>query len=156
MFHFLGDFYCKLDGKARLAIPSGLRQQLPDGGKGGLVVNRGFKKNLVIYTKAEWDKKVEELSKLNEYSARNQDFVRYFMRGATSLVPDESGRVLLSKALLDYAGIDIKESGEIVLSCQINKIEIWERKAYDALIANEPEDFAALAEEVMGGRRHDE
>jgi len=53
--------------------------------------------------------------------------------------------------LLEYGGI----TGEVVLSCQFNKIEIWAKDAYDTQLDNEPENFANLAEEVMGnaGRR---
>jgi len=158
MSHFLGDFYCKLDNKARLAIPSALKQQLPDGGKEALVISRGFEKYLVIYTRKEWDKKIEELSKLNQYQRENLQFIRHFTRGATEMVPDAAGRVLLPKLLCDYAGIDPKSAGEIMLSCQINKIEVWEKSAYETMLADEPVDFAALAERVMGGqgRRDDE
>jgi MraZ protein len=55
--------------------------------------------------------------------------------------------------LMEYAGI----STEVVLSCQLNKIEVWARDAYETQMDNEPENFANLAEEVMGntGRRGD-
>ena len=55
---------------------------------------------------------------------------------------------------MEYAEI----SGEVVLSCVLNKIEVWAKDAYDSQMDNEPENFANLAEEVMGsmGRRaHD-
>jgi MraZ protein len=41
----------------------------------------------------------------------------------------------------------------VVLACQFNKIEVWAQDAYDAQLDDEPENFANLAEEVMGGRR---
>jgi len=46
----------------------------------------------------------------------------------------------------------------VVLACQFNKIEVWAQSAYDSQMDNEPENFANLAEEVMGGagRRVDE
>jgi MraZ protein len=158
MAHFLGDFYCKLDNKARLTIPSALKQQLPGKGAEPLVISRGFEKYLVIYTKQEWDNKIDELSKLNQYERENLQFIRHFTRGATEMVPDGNGRVLLPKLLCDYAGIDAKSANEIMISCQINRIEVWEKSAYDAMLDNEPVDFAALAEKVMGGagRRRDE
>jgi len=113
------------------------------------VINRGFKKYLVVYTKQEWDKKLDELSKLNQYESKNIEFIRYFTRGATELSVDAAGRVNLPQLLLDYAGIE----NDVVLTCQINKIEVWDRKAYNAMIDSEPDNFAALAEEVMGDNR---
>lgn len=147
MSHFLGEFECKLDAKGRLSIPSGLKRQLPEAEREGLVINRGFEKHLVIYTRKEWDSIVEDLSKLNQYEKRTREFIRYFTRGATELSVDAAGRILLPKSLMEYAGID----AEVVLACQFNKIEVWDQKAYDAQMDSEPENFANLAEEVMGG-----
>lgn len=154
MSHFLGEFDCKLDAKGRMMIPSSLKKQLPHVEEEGLVINRGFEKHLVLYTKGEWNKIVDELSKLNQYEKKTREFVRYFTRGATELIPDSSSRILVPKTLLEYATIQT----EIVLACQFNKIEIWAKNIYDTQMDNEPENFAKLAEEVMGtaGRRHDE
>ena len=38
-----------------------------------------------------------------------------------------------------------------VLACQLDKIEVWDKKAYEDLFNDSPEDFAKLAEKVMGG-----
>ena len=154
MAHFLGEFDCKLDAKGRMMIPAALKKQLPEAEKEGLVINRGFEKHLVIYTRREWDKIVEDLSKLNAYEKKTREFIRYFTRGASELSLDAAGRVLLPKALLEYAGINT----DVVLACQFNKIEVWAQEAYDTQMDNEPENFANLAEEVMGraGRRMDE
>jgi MraZ protein len=151
MSHFLGEFDCKLDAKGRMMIPSSLKKQLPEAEREGLVINRGFEKHLVIYTKKEWDSITEELSKLNAYEKKSRDFIRYFTRGATELSLDSANRILLPKALMDYAGIN----AEVVLSCVLNKIEVWAKDAYDSQLDSEPENFANLAEEVMGntGRR---
>ncbi len=146
MSHFLGEFDCKLDAKGRMMIPSSLKKQLPEAEREGLVVNRGFEKHLVIYTKKEWDQITGELSKLNLYEKKSRDFVRYFTRGATELTLDSANRILFPKALMEYAGI----TAEVVLSCQLNKIEVWSKDAYEAQMGSEPENFANLAEEVMG------
>jgi MraZ protein len=135
-----------------MMIPAGLKKQLPDAEREGLVINRGFEKHLVIYTRKEWDKIVDELSKLNQYEKKTREFIRYFTRGASELSLDASGRVLLPKSLLEYAGIGT----DVVLACQFNKIEVWAQAAYDSQLDDEPENFANLAEEVMGntGRRN--
>ena len=153
MSHLIGEFDCKLDAKGRLMVPSGLRKQLPAIDADGLVVNRGFEKHLVVYSKAEWDKVTSELAQLNPYEEKNRKFIRYFTRGATELSLDAAGRVLLPKSLLEYADI----GSEVVLSCQFNKIELWSKEAYEEQMDDEPENFANLAEEVMGkGRRSDD
>ena len=148
MSHLIGEFDCKLDAKGRLMVPSALKKQLPSIDAEGLVINRGFEKHLTIYSKAEWDKISEELAQLNSYEKKNREFIRYFTRGLSELNLDASGRVLLPKALLEYAEI----GNEVVLSCQFNKIEVWSKEVYDQQMDDEPENFANLAEEVMGSK----
>lgn len=148
MLQLLGEFECKVDSKGRLMLPAGLKKQLPPEAMGRFVVNRGFEKCLVLYPFTEWQKISSEVNKLNLYNKRNRDFARYFFRGATELTLDGNGRVLLPKQLLGYAGVD----SELVLFAYSNKIEIWNRATYDnLLVEDEPEDFSALAEDVMGG-----
>jgi len=153
MIQLLGEFDCKLDAKGRLMVPSSLKKQLPNVEQEDLVINRGFEKHLVIYPRKVYEGIVAELSKLNQYEKKTREFIRFFTRGASELTLDASGRVLLPKSLLDFAGIN----GEVVLACQFDKIEVWAKDAYDDLLDNEPENFANLAEEVMGGKnRRDE
>ncbi|MGF1925499.1 MAG: division/cell wall cluster transcriptional repressor MraZ [Bacteroidia bacterium] len=152
MIQLLGEFDCKLDAKGRLMVPSSLKKQLPNVEKEGLVINRGFEKHLVIYPKKVWEGIVAELSKLNPYEKKTREFIRFFTRGATELNVDQTGRVLLPKSLLEFAGIN----GDVVLACQFDKIEVWSKAAYDSLLDNEPENFSDLAEEVMGGKQRRE
>jgi len=149
MVQLLGEFDCKLDAKGRMMVPSGLKKQLPNIDQEGLVVNRGFEKHLVIYPRKVWEEIVNELSKLNQFETKTREFIRFFTRGATELTLDSAGRVNLPKSLLEYAGIE----SEVVLACQFNKIELWSKSAYDNFMDSEPEDFAKLAEEVMGNKR---
>lgn len=146
MAHFLGEYDCKLDAKGRFILPSGLKKQLPDEANGQFVINRGFEKCLVLYPQNEWDKIAAEINKLNQYVKKNRDFIRYFFRGATELALDNSDRLLLPKRLKEYAAID----KEMVLFAHTNKIEVWSKEEYDNLLSDEPEDFANLAEQVMG------
>ena len=153
MIQLIGEFDCKLDAKGRLMVPSNLKKQLPSVEQDGLVVNRGFEKHLVIYPKKVYQDIVAELSKLNQYEKKTREFIRFSTRGATELSLDASGRVLLPKSLLEFAGIN----GDVVLACQFDKIEVWDKAAYDDLLDNEPDNFANLAEEVMGNKnRRDE
>ena len=146
MANFLGEFECKLDSKGRIALPAALRKQLPPETEGRLVVNRGFEQHLVLYPLPEWRRVTAELDRLNLYVKKNREFVRYFHRGATELELDGSGRLLLPRRLLDYAGI----LDAVILLAYAHRIECWDPTLYDQLLSNEPADFADLAEEIMG------
>jgi len=154
MNHFLGEYECKLDTKGRMVLPAALKRQMPDVEREGLVINRGLEAHLVIYTRTEWNRIMDKLSGLNQFERKSREFIRKFMRGATELTLDSAGRVLIPKTLQAYAGI----TTEVVLASQFDKIEVWAKERYDELWEDEGEEFAALAEEVMGDleRRKDE
>lgn len=148
MNYLIGEYECKLDTKGRMVVPAALKRQLPDVEREGLVVNRGFEKNLVIYTRAEWNKILKQLSRLNQFQTKNREFVRKFMNGSTELMLDSAGRVLLPKSLLEYAEV----GADVVLACNLEKIEVWSKVKYDEQMnALSEEDFSDLAEQVMGG-----
>lgn len=147
MIYLIGEYECKLDTKGRMVVPAALKRQLPDVEREGLVVNRGFDGNLVIYTRAEWTKILTQLSRLNQFQVKNRDFVRKFTSGATELVLDSAGRVLLPRVLLDYAQV----ANELVLVCNLSKVELWSKAKYEEKMASiSEEDFSDLAEIVMG------
>jgi MraZ protein len=153
MTRFLGEFECKLDGKGRFALPSALRKQVPQAADDRFVINRGLDQCLNLYPKNEWDIITESINLLNLYEKDNRDFVRFFYRGALELSLDNAGRLLIPKRLQEYANID----KDVVLFAHTNKIEIWSQDNYDNMLDREPQDFAALAEKVMGnkGRSND-
>jgi len=146
MANFLGEFECKLDAKSRIALPSALRKQIPPAADNKLVVNRGFEKHLTLYPSNEWEIISGQINRLNQFVKKNREFARYFYRGATEVTLDGQGRVLLPKRLVSYAGI--KE--DVILLAYANRIECWDMELYDSVLENEPDDFARLAEEIMG------
>lgn len=146
MSQFHGEFECKLDAKGRLSFPAALKKQLAPEAQERFMLNRGFEDCLALYPMDEWVKISGVINGLNMFVAKNREFARYFFRGATELELDSAGRILLPKRLLEYAGID----KELVLYGWSNKIEIWSIDRYNKLIGEEPKDFSALAEEVMG------
>ena len=151
MTNFIGEFDCKLDAKGRLMVPSGLRKQLDPAANESFVINRGFEKCLVLYPNNDWERISSEVNQLNQYVKKNREFIRYFYRGATELSLDGNGRILLPKRLQEYGGV----GKEVVLFAYSDRIEIWDKDTYENLLTDEPDDFANLAEEVMGGMNAD-
>ncbi len=146
MNNLIGEFDCKLDSKSRFTMPSQLKKQFGQDDQFSFVMNRGFEKCLVLYPLSEWKKISDELSKLNIYKKKERNFLRYFLRGATNLTLDGNNRLLLPKTLMLYAEIE----KDIILFAQFNRVEIWAKTLYENLLTDEPDDFATLAEDVMG------
>ena len=146
MPQLLGEFECKIDAKGRMRLPTSLIKQLGVESTHEFVINRGVEKCLMMYPKNVWAVLSAKVKRLNQYVKKNREFVRYFYKGASELVPDSSDRVLLSKRLLEYAGIE----KEAILFAIDDRIEVWAKEKYDNLMDAEPENFSDLAEEVMG------
>jgi MraZ protein len=144
---FLGEYECKLDSKSRFLLPSGLRKQIDPTAKEQFVMNRGFEGCLVLYPQNEWEKVSNKLRGLNLFVEKNRKFYRQFQNGATAISLDNNGRVLVPKTLMRYAGID----KEAVLFAYADRIEVWAKDRYEAIMDQDVDDFANLAEEVMGG-----
>lgn len=146
MQQLLGEYECKIDPKGRLRMPTDLVSQLGEGQSHAFVVNRGFEKCLMLYPEPVWERITSEINQLNQYNKKNRDFVRYFYRGAQKLEMDSADRILITKRLLEYAGID----KDIILSAYNDRIEMWAKEEYDRMLDEEPDDFSDLAEEVLG------
>ena len=127
-------------------MPAGLRKQLPEDQQSEFVVNKGLGKCLVLYPLSVWEKELVKIQSRNQYVKKNRDFTRWFMQGASPLNLDGNGRLLLPKRLMAHAGL----TKEIVLASQIDKIEIWDKAAYETWMEETDTDFEQLAEEVMG------
>ena len=148
MQQLLGEYECKLDAKGRMRLPSGLIGQLGDSELHSFVINRGFEKCLVLYPEAVWDTISAQVGQLNQYNKKQREFQRYFYRGAQKLTLDNADRVLVSKRLCEYAGIE----KDVILAAVNDRIEVWAKEEYDLLLENEPEDFSDLAQDVLGGQ----
>ena len=147
MTSLIGEFDCKMDAKGRIMFPVNLRKQLEVAFDTGFVINRNLhQKCLVLYPNAEWNRLNKKLSKLNRLIKANDVFVRKFSGGATACDADVQGRILLPKALTDYAEIksDIKVLGSN------NVIEIWDKKLYEEFLSQDI-NIEKLAEDVLGG-----
>lgn len=94
----------------------------------------------------EWNVLMRKINGLNRFKKKNNDFIRRFTAGVKMVEVDSNGRLLIPKDLVGFAGIN----KEIVLSSAVNIIEIWDKDKYENTIDETSDDFAELAEEVMG------
>lgn len=146
MLNFIGTYECKIDAKGRLSLPSALKKQLLPVVEDGLVLKRSVFQNCIeLYPMQEWNALMSKINGLNRFKKKNNDFIRKFTAGVKLVEVDANSRVLIPKDLIQFAGI----SKEIVLSSSVNIIEIWDKDNYENAI-NKVDDFAELAEEVMG------
>lgn len=149
MSNIIGTYECKVDVKGRFMFPIAFKGQLAKTLADGFVIKRSiFRKCLELYPMNEWDLESKRINSLNRFVKKNVDFIRKFMAGVKTVELDSTGRLLIPKDLISYA--EIKK--EIVLASVVNKIEIWDKSEYEAAVDYDPDEFADLAEEVMGDK----
>ena len=149
MINIIGTYECKADAKGRVMFPSALKKQLQKVLGDGFVIKRSvFNQCLEIHPMQEWNEVVGQVNKLNRFVKKNNDFIRSYMAGLKVVDVDGSGRFLIPKDLLSFAGLE----KQIVLSSSVNMIEIWDKNKYESSVAESLKDFGDLAEEVMGNQ----
>lgn len=127
-------------------LPAPLKKQLGSLEDGFVLKRSVFQSCLELYPMSEWDKMMQKINKLNRFVKKNNDFIRRFTAGVKIIEIDATGRLLIPKDLTVFAKID----KDIVLSSAVNIVEIWDKDLYESTIENAADDFADLAEEVMG------
>lgn len=151
MSGLIGEYYCKLDDKGRLSLPSKLRAQIPEAAGNVLVVNRGFEKCLVLYTKEDWLKETEKLNAVDDFmSPEIRRFKRIFTNGANLIPIDNASRILMPKKLLEYAALE----DDVVLSAFGNKVEIWSKDLYESELEVESNELSELARNFHKEKSH--
>ncbi len=145
---FIGDYQCKVDAKGRIILPMAFKKQMPAEAQDQFVVRKDIFENcLVLYSADDWKKQLEKIrKKMNTYNREQNMFRRNFFKGTLELTLDNNNRILIPKRLMDLIGAN----RDVVLAGQDGRIEIWPAVAYES-IEMPAEDFADLAEKLMGG-----
>ncbi|XOD68761.1 MAG: division/cell wall cluster transcriptional repressor MraZ [Flavobacteriales bacterium AspAUS03] len=146
----IGTHRCKLDVKARLSLPSGLKKQLKMVWHQGFIIKRSlFQLCLELYPMEGWNAVIAKVNKLNRFVKKSNDFIRRLSAGVRLVEADNHGRIQIAKDLIAFAGIQ----KEVMISSSINMIEIWNKMRYEQTIEADKASFFELAEEVMGNLR---
>ena len=148
MNYLIGTYECKIDVKGRLLIPSAFKKQLAPVIPKGFVLKRAvFQNCLELYPLEQWEELIKKVNSLNRFKKKNNDFIRRFTAGVKFIELDSNGRLLIPRDLIEFSNI----KRDVTLSTSVNIIEIWDKSSYEKAIADSRDDFAQLAEEVMGG-----
>ena len=140
---FLGTYAPKLDDKGRLILPAKFRDELAH----GVVLTRGQERCLYVFGEAEFARHVERIREAPLTSKAGRDFLRLFLSGASSEIPDKQFRVTIPPALRDYAGLN----RELVVIGAGNRAEIWDSEAWQAYYTDREQAFSETEEEVIPG-----
>ena len=133
---FLGEHEHTLDQKGRLTLPAKYRDSFPE----GLVLSRGMDGCVFAYPRADWSELASRLAALDTLGRDDRMMKRHFFSGATEVMPDRQGRVMIPTTLASHAKLE----RDVVVAGVFDHLEIWDRAAWRAQIA----DVEGRAEDV--------
>ena len=137
---FMGEYNYTIDDKGRLTIPAKMREQLGH----DFIITRGLDKCLFVYPKEEWNNVINKYKELpNTKDARN--FMRFFLSGATQNEFDKQGRINIANSLIKYANLN----KECVIIGVHDRLEIWNKEAWDNFITDNEENLSDIAEKLF-------
>ena len=120
----IGEYYCKLDSKGRLLLPSSFKEQLGEALEEGFVLRPSlFGDCLELFGMSDWRAMQEKLGKLNPFKAENVMLIRRFNAGARMVKVDANGRLQIPKDLMDKGGL-VKE---VVMTALTARMQIWDK-----------------------------
>ncbi|UII23233.1 division/cell wall cluster transcriptional repressor MraZ [Fulvivirga ligni] len=145
MAFFTSEYECKIDAKGRLVLPAKIKANLPESSGNELVVRRGFEPCLILYPMVEFKKIYSKIAGLNEFNEEYRKLQRNFFRGSSVVELDNSGRFLIPKLMMGYAGLQ----KDAVVVGMGNKVEIWDPEKYEEHLISDPGEFSKLAQKYL-------
>ena len=124
---FIGTEYKTLDSKGRLVIPSKFRKATGIEEGEGFIVVSGPNPYILLFTKQDWERVYEKVSRSSAQEGDVFDIRRTFFPSAEFLLLDKQGRLVLPPIMVAEAGL----RQEIAVLGAGDHIEIWDRERWE-------------------------
>jgi MraZ protein len=144
---FRGRFFCKLDAKGRLSLPSAYGVEKAE--KHPFVITNAKTQNqrfLDAYPLKEWEKLEKRVLKWPSLDKSVQAFQRFYLSSGQVVETDSNSRFLIPQSLRQYAGL--QEQSEVVLVGMGQKIEIWNGECWDKLFGQMESSYDNILQEI--------
>ncbi len=130
-----------MDAKGRLMLTPEFRDQVYADSAEGLVTLTIFEGNIVGFTPPDWAILEENLAKIKNPSRSLRNFIRIIISGSEEVHLDKQGRITIPSHLRKSGKLD----KEVVLAGVGDRFEIWDKRAFEALLE---QDFDDVSEEL--------
>ncbi len=142
---FYGEYEHTIDRKGRLIIPAKFREIFKENLVERLFVTRGLDKCLFLFSEEEWKLQEQKFKSVSFTKSEARKFNRLYFSGASEVMPDKQGRILIPRNLKEFAGI----KKEVVIVGVSNRIEIWSKELWNGFYESSKESFEETAERLL-------
>jgi len=142
---FYGEYEHTIDRKGRLIIPSKLRETFKEHYVEKFYITRGLDGCLFLFPEEEWKLQEQKFKSMSFTKQEARKFNRIFFSGASELVCDKQGRVLIPTYLKQFA--DIKR--DVMIIGVSSRIEVWSKEKWKEFYESNKSTFEDTAEKLM-------
>jgi MraZ protein len=138
---FRGEFYQKVDAKARVSIPAAFRRVLENGDTGSktprvVLVYGGDRAYLECWTMADMARMERRIARMPIGSKERRYLERNMVTLSQTVEIDGDGRIVLAAKPREKVGMtDLSAGDEAVFAGTLDKFQIWRRADYEAELA---------------------
>ena len=138
---FIGSYIYLLDEKGRLVIPSKYRAEI----KCNLFMMKGYDGCISIYKESEFNKALENLSKLQFEREKARLHLRVLLDTVVELKIDSAGRIQIPVNVLEK----YKIGKSVKIIGLLDHFEIWDEIAWNNYQEEHEKDFEKDAEDLL-------
>jgi len=142
---FYGEYEHSLDGKGRVIIAAKFREIFKERYVEKFYITRGLDQCLFVFTEEVWRVQEKKFRDMSFTRTEARKFNRLYFSGASDVVCDKQGRVLIPDYLKTYAGIQ----DQVMVIGVSDRIEIWAKSKWQEFIDTNKDSFEDLAEKLM-------
>ena len=138
---FTGEYEHNVDSKNRIFVPAKFREELGE----TFIDSRDLRGNMLrMFSLGEWESYIAPI--LGQDRRISEKAMRYLHRNAIQVSPDSQGRIILTRELLEFAGI---EKSAVIVGCS-TYAEIWSVDNWQAELESESAEDIRLELERFG------
>ena len=143
MSGFLGRYDFQMDEKGRVSLPSAFRKEA-EGER--FILLQWEKPYLTLFPENVWQDVQARLLEYRRGDRSAWNHVREITSNAVEVSPDKQGRILIPAWLQEAASLE----GTVLLSGNIDRVEIWNPEKYRAAVQDREEGFQSFAHQIFG------
>lgn len=143
---FYGEHEHTLDIKGRVIIPAKFREIFKEHYVEKFFITRGLDQCLFVFTEETWRTQERKFREMPFTKGEARRFNRLYFSGASEVVCDKQGRILIPDYLKTFAAIQ-----EAVMIIGVSdRIEIWAKQKWQEFFESNKGSFEDLAEKLIG------
>lgn len=142
---FYGEYEHALDAKSRVIIPARFREIFKERYVERFFITRGLDQCLFLFTEESWKTVEKKFSEMPFTKGESRSFNRLLFSGASDVVCDKQGRILIPDYLKTFAAIQT----EVMIVGVSSRIEIWAKDKWQNFLNTNGSQFEELAEKLI-------